>query len=51
MYKRVIIVIFLAPYLNTAILKIAVVTKHGIRDLQRFVAMVSLLKASEAGKL
>ena len=42
---------FLATYVNTAILKIAVVTKHGIRDLQRFEAMVSLLKASEAGKL
>lgn len=43
--------LFLAIYLNTAILKIAVVIKHGIRDLQRFAAMVSLLKAGEAGKL
>ena len=41
----------LAPYLKTAILKMAVVTKHGIRDLQRLVAIVSLLRAREAGKL
>ena len=41
----------LATDLNTAILNIAVVTKHGISDLQRLVAMVSLLRAGEAGKL
>ena len=38
-------------YLKTAILKRAVVMKQGISDLQRLVAMVSLLRAREAGKL
>ena len=42
---------FATFYLNTPILKIAVVTKQGISDLKRWEAMANLLWARQAGKL